>query len=223
MGQVVAFTHRKMVDKAAVEEQTNQSSLADTERQWVALLPRIAAGEQAALAAFYDATNSIVFGLALRILGERAAAEDAVVEVYAQIWAQAKTYDPQRGTLLSWLITLARSRALDLRRSRNRLQKTEPLETAGNVPSATPTPEDTSVAVQRYRLVHRALENLSEDQRQVIELAYFSDLSHCEIAEKLGQPLGTVKTRIRLGMIRLRELLSTLAPPTPLLEKESAL
>lgn len=120
-------------------------------------------------------------------------------------------------------MTIARSRALDLFRSRRRSQNVEPLEAAGNVPSAAPTPEDMSVAVQRQRLIRRALEELSQDQRHVIELAYFSDLSHSEIAEKLRLPLGTVKTRIRQGMMRLRETLAPLAPPIPVLEKEQVL
>jgi RNA polymerase sigma-70 factor (ECF subfamily) len=223
MGQMIAFTRGKMVHRAAVNAQKNQSSLAETESQGAGLLLRIAAGEHAALAEFYDATSSIVFGLALRILGERTAAEDVVVEVYTQIWTQAGTYDPQRGTPMSWLMTIARSRALDLLRTRNRAQKMEPLEEAGNVPSATPTPEDASVAVQRHRLIRRALESISADQREVIELAYFADLSHSEIAEKLGHPLGTVKTRIRQGMMRLRESLTPLASPIPLLGKEREL
>ncbi len=223
MGQVIAFTRRKMLHATAVEEQTSRSSPKGAEPLGAELLSRVATGEHAALAEFYDATCSVVFSLALRILGDRAAAEDAVVEVYTQVWAQVGTYDPQRGTPLSWLMTIARSRALDLFRSRRRSQNVEPLEAAGNVPSAAPTPEDMSVAVQRQRLIRRALEELSQDQRHVIELAYFSDLSHSEIAEKLRLPLGTVKTRIRQGMMRLRETLAPLAPPIPVLEKEQVL
>jgi RNA polymerase sigma-70 factor (ECF subfamily) len=150
--------------------------------------------------------------LALRILSERAAAEDVVVEVYTQIWKQAQTYDPQRGAPLSWLLTVTRSRAIDALRARHRAQKTEPLETVAEARAQTPDPEDVSTEAERRRVVYRALERLSAEQRQAIELAYFSDLSHSEIAEKLGQPLGTVKTRIRTGLLRLRELLEPLAP-----------
>lgn len=150
----------------------------------------------------------MVFSLALRIVHERDIAEDVVIEVYAQVWGQAQTYDSQRGTPLAWLLTLTRSRAIDLLRSRQRNSKDEPIEQAQHVSADTPSPEDTSEARERQRVVQKALASLSEEQRQLIELAYFSDLSHSEIAARVGQPLGTVKTRIRLGMLRLRELLA---------------
>jgi RNA polymerase sigma-70 factor (ECF subfamily) len=165
----------------------------------------------------------MVFGLALRILGERATAEEAVVEVFAQVWAQAGSYDPRRGTPLAWVLTIARSRALDLLRSRHRSQHTEPLEAADHIPATSPTPEEASEALRRHRMIRQALEDLRADQRQVIELAYFTDLSHREIADKLGLPLGTVKTRIRQGMMQLRAALTPLAPPSPLLPKEHPL
>lgn len=181
---------------------------------WIALLQRIASGDQAAVAELYDETNSLVFGLAFRILGERAAAEDVVVEVYAQVWKQAQTYDAQRGTPLSWLLTVTRSRAIDALRARRRVQSAELLETPVDARADTPDPEEASGLVERRRAVSQALESLSAEQRQVLELAYFSDLSHTEIAEKLGQPLGTVKTRIRTGLLRLRERLGSLPPFT---------
>ena len=180
------------------------------EPNWTALLQEITSGDQAALAEFYDATSPMVFGLALRILNERAAAEDAVVEVYMQVWTQAITYEPQRGAPLAWLLTLTRSRAIDLLRARTRVQAVELREASDGAPSAALDPEASSVAAEQQRFVRRALEGLSDDQRQVIELAYFAGLSHTEIAARLGQPLGTVKTRIRTGMIRLRELLDPL-------------
>jgi RNA polymerase sigma-70 factor (ECF subfamily) len=176
---------------------------------WPALLQRIAAGDQSAVAELYDATSNVVFSLALRVLGERASAEDVLIEVYAQVWRQAHTYDPQRGTPLSWLLTLARSRSIDLLRSRQRTQATEPLEAASQAPAGIPGPEENSSVAERRRAVNQALASLHEDQRQVIELAYFADLSHAEIAAKLGQPLGTVKTRIRTGLLRLRDLLGS--------------
>jgi RNA polymerase sigma-70 factor, ECF subfamily len=214
MGQVVAFKHGGVVKRTAVPEQTHLLTQPAREVDWAALLQRLVGGDHATLAELYDASSNVVFGLALRILGERSAAEDAMVEVYTQVWAQAKSYDPQRGTPLSWLLTVTRSRAIDLARVRGRNQAAEPIETIENVPSASPGPEETSVVGERRRVVCQALESLSADQRQVIELAYFSGLSHTEIAAKLEQPLGTVKTRIRMGLMRLRELLGPLAPPT---------
>ena len=116
-----------------------------------------------------------------------------------------------------------RSRAIDLLRARKRTQAVEPIEAADAAPSAAPGPEETSVAAERRRVVCQALGNLSEEQRQVIELAYFSDLSHSEIAARLDQPLGTVKTRIRTGLLRLKELLGPLTPAAVTPQKGVAL
>jgi RNA polymerase sigma-70 factor (ECF subfamily) len=214
MGQVVAFKRGEVVKKAAVRESSPPPSSPIREVNWAVLLQRIVDGDQSAVAELYDGTNTLVFGLALRILGERTAAEDVVVEVYTQVWKQAQTYEAQRGTPLAWLLTVTRSRALDALRARQRLRNTEPLETAVNTRADTPNPEEVSSLVERRRVVCQALDSLSAEQRQVIELAYFSDLSHTEIAEKLGQPLGTIKTRIRTGLLRLRELLGSFAPFT---------
>lgn len=214
MGQVVAFKRDEVVKKATVRESSSLLSAPTRETNWSILLQRIANGDQSALAELYDGTKTLVFGLALRMLGERTAAEDVVVEVYTQVWKQAQTYDAQRGTPLAWLLTITRSRAIDILRARQRIRKTEPLETVVGARADTPDPEEVSSLVERRRVVCQALDSLSAEQRQVIELAYFSDLSHTEIAEKLGQPLGTVKTRIRAGLLRLRELLGSPAPFT---------
>jgi len=212
MGQVVAFKCGKVVKKTAVDESSSPFSPPTGDPHWRTLLQRITNGDQSAMAELYDLTSSLVFGLALRILGERMIAEDVVIEVYAQIWKQAQTYDPQRGSPLSWLLTMTRSRAIDALRARQRVRTVEPLETATEAQAQTPSPEEVSTVAERRRVVSEALARLSAEQRQAIELAYFSDLSHSEIAEKLGQPLGTIKTRIRAGLLRLRELLGPLAP-----------
>jgi RNA polymerase sigma-70 factor (ECF subfamily) len=214
MGQVVALRRGQVLQERAVRETPDPLKSLAKEPNWTALLQQSANGDQLAVAELYDTTSSLVFGLALRILGERAAAEDVVVEVYAQVWTQAKTYDPQRGSPLSWLLTLTRSRAIDMLRARNRLLGGASLEAVGNVQDAAPDPEEASSITERRRVVRNALESLNEDQRRVIELAYFADLSHTEIAVRLGQPLGTVKTRIRMGLLRLCELLGPLAPAT---------
>lgn len=144
---------------------------------------------------------------------ERAAAEDVVVEVYFQVWSRAYTYDSQRGAPLSWLLALTRSRAIDLLRARTRWRTAEPLENVLNGDLSVADPEELSALAERRRIVCRALESLTNEQRRAIELAYFSGLSHAAIAAALEQPLGTVKTRIRTGMLRLRELLVPLASP----------
>jgi RNA polymerase sigma-70 factor (ECF subfamily) len=174
----------------------------------VALIGRVAAGEQSALTAIYDATNRLVFGLILRIVVDRATAEEVLLDVYTQVWRQAASYDVSRGVPLAWVMTIARSRAIDrVRAGRNDQQRKESLEAIGEVSDAGVSPEEASVFSERQRLVRSALDTLVPEQREVIELAYYSGLSHSEIALKLGQPLGTVKTRTRLGMMKLRDML----------------
>lgn len=202
-----------MVQSTTVPLKFNRSCESPQANDWAQLVIRTAVGEHAALAELYDRSCHLVFGLALRILGDPTAAEDAVVEVYTQAWRSAKTFDGRRGTATSWLLTLARSRAIDLLRVRRREQAADPLESADDVASAMPNPEEAASSAQRERRVRSALERLSTEQRQVVELAYFSGLSHTDIAQQLGQPLGTVKTRIRLAMLHLRELLGPLATP----------
>ncbi|MDX2170146.1 MAG: sigma-70 family RNA polymerase sigma factor [Deltaproteobacteria bacterium] len=184
------------------------------------LVRRIAAGDQAAMADLYDQTCQMVYGLALRILAEPTAAEDVMVEVYAQLWRQAAGFDPSRGSPSAWLLTMTRSRAIDARRARGRDRASEPLEAAGELSSDCPGPEAMSVAAERHRFVQSALAQLSEELRQLIELAYFGGLSHSEIAARLDQPLGTVKTRIRSAMLQLRTLLAPLNAPLPALKEE---
>jgi len=176
-----------------------------------ALLGRLAAGEQAAAAELYDATCRVVLGLALRILRDRDAAEDVMIEVYTQVWSLAPSYDAERGSPGGWLTTLTRSRALDALRARRREPASETIEAAADVACERPDPEATSLAAERRRLVLAALAGLEPAQREAIQLAYHAGLSHSQIAARLGQPLGTVKTRIRQGMIALRERLGEAA------------
>ena len=178
-----------------------------------ALLNKITTGDQQAMATFYDATSAAVYGLAVRILHDQAAAEDAVIEVYNQVWMKASTYDTQRGSPLTWLLAIARSRSIDMLRARKRIPHAVDLESAQEIPSLAIGPETETIESERRRFVHKALEGLHVEQRQAIELAYFSDLSHSQIATRLGQPLGTVKTRIRSGMLQLRERLRPLTAP----------
>ncbi len=179
------------------------------DQDWTALIKRVAEGDQTALATLYDTTSRVVFGLILRILNDRSTAEEVLLDVYTQVWRQAALYDRSRGAPLAWLMTIARSRAIDRFRSgRLDQQAREPLDNLLDLSAATPTPEETTALSERQRLVKSALNMLSPEQREVIELAYYSGLSHSEIALKLGQPLGTVKTRTRLGMMKLREALT---------------
>jgi RNA polymerase sigma-70 factor (ECF subfamily) len=172
------------------------------------LVAHAAEGDQRALAALYDETSALVYGFALHILRDQHAAEDVTIDVYTQVYRQVSSYDASRGTPSAWLLTLTRSRAIDrLRQEAHRRGREEPLEATTCMPSLTAGPEECSSTMERRRLVQRALALLAPEQRQVIELAYYAGLSQSEIAVRLGQPLGTVKTRIRTGMTLFRDSL----------------
>ncbi len=179
------------------------------EQEWAGFLARIAAGDQSALAELYDASSAKVFGLAMKILGDRDAAEEVTVDVYTQVWRKIASYDAQRGTPGSWLMTMTKNRAIDGFRSRYLERGRQvPLDEAAELPGHEATPEQYSAGLERQRLVQAALAMLSTEQRQAIALAYYWGMSQSEIADRLKLPLGTVKTRMRLGMIRLREVLA---------------
>lgn len=177
------------------------------DQDWVALIRSAAGGDQSALAGLYDATSRLVFGLVLRIVGDRPTAEEVLLDVYTQAWRQAANYDEERGAPLAWLMTIARSRAIDRLRSGKHEQYKESLDAVREISDTEPNPEQATVSSERRRLVCTALEALPAEQREVVELAYYSGLSHSEIALRLDQPLGTVKTRTRLAMIKLRDML----------------
>lgn len=172
------------------------------------LLERIAGGDQDAMRELYDRTSRIVFGLACRVLRDRGEAEEATHDVYMYVWRKARAYNAARGTPLSWLLMIARSRTIDRLRSRRPYLYEQNID---DVPHTFlfggTNPEQLSIWKQSARRLRDALAQLSDQQRQVIEMAYFQGMTHHELAERLGQPLGTVKTRIRSGMGRLRNLM----------------
>ena len=173
-----------------------------------ALIARIAQGDREAFGRFYDAFAGAAFGLIRRVLRDPAAAEDVLQEVFWQVWREADRYDPRRGSPEAWLIMRAKTRAIDRLRSIRRRDKTF----VGLVDEAIARPDDRAapnpgVAAEERGLVQRALGQLPPAQRRVIELAFFEGLTQTEIAARLGEPLGTVKTRARLGLERLRGIL----------------
>src|SRR5688572_12230315 len=170
------------------------------------LIQRMAVKDALALDLFYARYNRIAFGLVLRIVGNRADAEDVLMDVFWQAWQQSSRYDSSRGKPIAWLLTIARTRAIDSVRSSSRQQaKTDDLETQKEPPA--PREPDTFVLADTRQAVQEALQDLSENQRIPLEMAYFQGMSHTEIATALGQPLGTVKDRIRTGMAHLRKRL----------------
>lgn len=177
------------------------------------LLFLITLGDEDALAALYDRYCGVLLGLLLRILHQRSEAEDILQEVFLQVWQRAANFDVTRGKPFTWLVTLTRSRAIDrLRSLRSRLATGEKAAAEiFNFNQASDPCQDASNAVQNA-VVRRALKRLPETERHLLLLAYFAGLTQSEIAEKTGTPLGTVKSRIRAGMRKLRESLSSLDP-----------
>ncbi|HLM24723.1 MAG TPA: sigma-70 family RNA polymerase sigma factor [Pyrinomonadaceae bacterium] len=173
----------------------------------VALLNAVAAADEVALAQLYDRYRAILFGLLMRILNNREEAEDVLQEVFLQVWRKAADFDESRGRPFTWLVTLARSRGIDRLRAlaaRDRVAEAGAREPSEEISDAV---TDAFKSEQRG-LVSDALAKLPDEQKRPIMLAYFEGLTQSEIAKSLGAPLGTVKTRMRTGMIRLRELLA---------------
>jgi RNA polymerase sigma-70 factor (ECF subfamily) len=170
------------------------------------LLRAVARGDEAALASIYDRYASILLGLLLRILRSRPEAEDVLQEVFLQVWRRAKDFDESRGRAFTWLVTLARSRAIDRLRALDSRDRTataaaaEPSEQIGDASAD-------ALRAEQGEIVRGALAQLSEEQRTTLLLAYEEGLTQTEIAARLSQPLGTVKTRTRAGLMKLRELL----------------
>ena len=175
-----------------------------------AAVARLARGDSAGIADLYDRHARPVYSLAFRILGSQSDAEDVVQEVFSQVWQQAARYDPSRGRVAAWLLNLTRSRAIDRLRA-SRVRRTEAMDDArGNVESVADRsllPDVQAVFNERGARVRLAVAQLPVLQRSALEMAYYEGLTHVEISARLGEPLGTVKTRIRTGLLRLRELL----------------
>ena len=169
--------------------------------------------DPAALAALYDRRAPIVLAVCQRILDNRSDAEDVLEEVFFEIWQRAERYDPERGSPIGYLVTVGRSRAIDrARRLRRRLDNLPTREEASASQPASPAGDEASpyrdaVAAERTRRVREALDSLDPAERRVVELSFFEGWTHREIAHQLSEPLGTVKTRIRRGLLQLRSLL----------------
>lgn len=180
------------------------------EQAWVESVSQIRQGNSQALSDLYDEASPLVFSIALRILDNRADAEEVTVDVFTQVWKNAGTWSSERGSVTSWLVLLARSRALDKlrwRRSRTRLEEpSEILEFSG---PALASGEVAAAAAEHRERVQFAMKALNDAQRRALDLAFFAGLTHQEIAERLNEPLGTIKSRIRSAMLKMKEVMST--------------
>jgi len=173
------------------------------------LVRSMAEGHQEALARLYDETASMVNGLLLRILAHPQDAEEVLLDVFMKAWKYAASYSEKRGSVQAWLLIMARNSAID----RIRAKKAQPAtlsfepEAFPEPVSADATPEEASVIEERRRRVQQVLNELPPEQREVVVLSFFGGLTHAELAERLGEPLGTVKSRVRMGLHKLRGLL----------------
>ncbi len=184
------------------------------------LLALVRDRDGAAFARLYDRYADLVYSVALRVLADPVAAQDVVQDVFIRFWNNPERFDPERGRFMPWLLSVTRNRAVDEVRSRSRRRTREqPVVDGADDPvdRNAPDPALMAVAASEQRIIRGALEQLPAEQREAIDLAYFAGLTQQEIAERLATPLGTVKTRIRLGMKKLRVLLGVESEGTSLL------
>jgi RNA polymerase sigma-70 factor, ECF subfamily len=179
-----------------------------SEQDWVALVRSIAAGDQRALYALYERTHRIVFTLILRMTNSRETAEEVALDVFHDVWRRSSTFDPAGGTVVGWIMNQARSRAIDRLRFDQRKKRVDPRADSPAPASTASDPHEAVDLQQQGRLLRDALTGLTPDERQAIEIAYFSESTYAEVAARLEQPLGTIKTRIRSGLAKLRQALA---------------
>ena len=185
----------------------NKAKAPVSEAVWIGLVQAIAAGDQRALHALYTQTHRIVFTLIMRIVRNRETADELTVDVFHDVWRRASAYDPSGGSVIGWVLNQARSRAIDRLRFEQRKKRVD--APAGSLP---PTPErgprEAFAAKEQARLLQNALRGLTPNERTAIETAFFSELTYIQTAARLNEPVGTVKTRIRSGLAKLRQLLA---------------
>lgn len=178
------------------------------ESEWVSLVQAVSTGDQRALRSLYDRAQRIVFTLMMRIVNDRAAAEELTVDVFHDIWRRASSYDAETGPVLGWILNQARSRALDRLRFESRKKRVAPFPQA-SAPTEGVREPDEAVDLQSQRhLLESALAVLTPPEREAVESAFFGELTYSEVAQRLNEPLGTVKTRIRNALRKLRGALA---------------
>jgi RNA polymerase sigma-70 factor (ECF subfamily) len=178
-----------------------------SEQDWAMLVQSIAGGDQLALHALYEMAHRIVFTLILRITANQQTAEELTIDVFHDVWRRAAGYDAANGTVLGWIMNQARSRAIDRLRFESRRKRT-PGDDAQPLDEVAADPRDVLELREQGEALRTALAALTPDERQAIEMTFFAGLSHVEAAARLNQPLGTIKTRIRSGLHKLRHMLA---------------
>ena len=182
----------------------NKTEFRVSEQDWVRLVQSMAAGDELALYSLYEKTYRIVFTLIVRITNNRETAEEVTLDVFHDVWRRASTYDPAHGSVVGWIMNQARSRAIDRFRFEHRKKRFTDYVDSPVPTTAANDPQQACHLEEQNRVLRNALEVLTPEERRAIETAFFSELTYHEVAEKLNQPLGTVKTRIRSGLGKLR-------------------
>ena len=185
----------------------DKSKVCLSEDEWLRLIRAVASGDQRALHSIYEQTHRIVFTLIVRISANRETAEEVTLDVFYEVWRKASTYDPANGSVIGWIMNQARSRAIDRLRFDQRKKRVNTYPQSLRPTTDIVDPQQTFLFEEQSRLLRNALEVLSPEERNAIETTFFSELTYEETARKLNQPLGTVKTRIRSGLGKLRETL----------------
>jgi len=185
----------------------NKAKTRIAEKAWLEMVRAIGRGDQLALHALFTETHRMVFTLSLRIIGSRESAEEVTVDVFHDVWRRAPSYDPAGGSVVGWIMNQARSRAIDRLRFEQRKKR---VDSSGRALPVTDSggPQEAFDVREQGRLLRHALEALTAQERQAIETAFFSELTYGEVAARLDQPVGTVKTRIRSGLAKLRQRLA---------------
>jgi RNA polymerase sigma-70 factor, ECF subfamily len=214
MMSVVGIAGRKNQDESEFQTRTlgdllyaRKGQVLVSEGDWVRLVQSVATGDQLALHSLYERTHRLVFTLILRITNNRETAEEVTLDVFQSVWRRAASYDPAGGSVLGWIMNQARSRAIDRLRFEQRKKRINSHE---QNPLSAVVPDDPQRACQireQNLLLAAALQLLTAEERQVIETAFFLELTYQEVATKLNLPVGTVKTRIRSGLGKLRQTL----------------
>jgi RNA polymerase sigma-70 factor, ECF subfamily len=183
----------------------DKSKIRVSEDEWLRLIQAIVGGDQGALHSLYEQTHRIVFTLIVRIIMNRETAEEVTVDLFFEVWRKASTYDPANGSVIGWIMNLARSRAIDRLRFDQRKKRVNTYPHDLRPTTDIVDPQQACLFEEQSRLLRDSLQVLSTEERRVIETSFFSELTYEQTASKLNQPLGTVKTRIRSGLGKLRE------------------
>ena len=186
----------------------DKPATAASEKDWVAIVESIAAGDQRALHALYERTHRLVFTFIFRIVCNRETAEEVTLDVYHDLWQRASRYNAAKGTVLGWVMNQTRSRAIDRLRFEQRKKRVEPESADALLSIDLPDYRDVLEFKEQSRAVRDALTVLTAAEREAIESAFFSELTHVEVAARLEQPVGTIKTRIRSGLQKLRQAMA---------------